>query len=113
MMPCMRLYGFLGCQLAAAYPRTHSEWVRIYAAPSFTSLPRRQEQLLDRIGPSAPFGEPGCSQYHRADYASCILAIPLALLSFVLQSNVQEPCLTTMASDQVWNAGSLEEAVPI
>ena len=57
MMPCMRLYSFLGCQLAAAYPRTHSEWVRMYAAPAFSSLPRRQEQLLDRIGPSAPFGK--------------------------------------------------------
>ena len=57
MMPCMRLYGFLGCQLAAAYPRTHSDWVRIYAGPAFNALPRRQEQLLDRIGPAAPFGE--------------------------------------------------------
>ncbi|KAK9848103.1 hypothetical protein WJX84_007310 [Apatococcus fuscideae] len=57
MTPCMRLYSFLGCQLAAAYPRTHSDWVRIYAGPAFTALPRRQEQLLDRLGPSAPFGK--------------------------------------------------------
>ncbi|KAK9833927.1 hypothetical protein WJX74_010080 [Apatococcus lobatus] len=57
MMPCMRLYSFLGCQLAAAYPRSHSDWVRIYAGPAFNALPRRQEQLLDRLGPAAPFGK--------------------------------------------------------
>ncbi len=52
MTPCMRLYAFLGQELA---PKLHSEspyreWVETYASPDLEALARRLEGLLDRYG---------------------------------------------------------------
>ncbi len=56
MAPCMRLYAFLGQQLA---PKLNSEspyreWVETYSSRDFETLASRLDGLLDRFG-----GEPG------------------------------------------------------
>ena len=52
MTPCMRLYAYLGQQLA---PQTkpespYREWVMTYSSAQFEALARRLEVLLDRYG---------------------------------------------------------------
>ncbi len=52
MVPCMRLYAFLGQQLA---PRTDSaspyrEWVAMYSSDAAEAQTARLEDLLDRRG---------------------------------------------------------------
>ena len=55
MLPCMRLYAFLGQQLApVANPESpYREWVETYANPDVEALASRLEGLLERYG-----GEP-------------------------------------------------------
>lgn len=50
MTPCMRLYAYLGQQLAAAPRRgsPYQEWIDTYAAPDFEALAAALEALLDR-----------------------------------------------------------------
>lgn len=50
MTPCMRLYAFLGQQLApGTKPESpYREWVETYSSPDFEALARRLESLLDR-----------------------------------------------------------------
>jgi thiaminase/transcriptional activator TenA len=52
MTPCMRLYAYLGQQLAAhAKPESpYREWVETYSSAEFEALARRLEVLLDRYG---------------------------------------------------------------
>jgi thiaminase (transcriptional activator TenA) len=52
MTPCMRLYAYLGQQLAAqTKPESpYREWVITYSSEQFESLARRLEVLLDRYG---------------------------------------------------------------
>ncbi|MGH9208733.1 MAG: TenA family protein, partial [Acidimicrobiales bacterium] len=52
MTPCMRLYAYLGQQLAAqTKPNSpYREWVMTYSSPQFEALARRVEGLLDRYG---------------------------------------------------------------
>ncbi len=52
MTPCMRLYAFLGQQLAQKLdPQSpYREWVETYASPDLEALARRLEGLLDRYG---------------------------------------------------------------
>ncbi len=52
MTPCMRLYAYLGEQLAAhtAPDSAYREWVMTYSSPQFEALARRLELLLDRYG---------------------------------------------------------------
>ena len=52
MTPCMRLYAYLGQQLAAQTKpdSPYREWVMTYASPQFEALARRVEGLLDRYG---------------------------------------------------------------
>ena len=52
MTPCMRLYAYLGQQLAAqTTPESpYREWVNTYSSPQFEALARRVEDLLDRYG---------------------------------------------------------------
>lgn len=52
MTPCMRLYAYLGQQLAAqTEPESpYREWVVTYSSPEFEALARRLEGLLDRYG---------------------------------------------------------------
>jgi thiaminase/transcriptional activator TenA len=50
MTPCMRLYAYLGQQLAAhTKPESpYREWVETYSSAEFEALARRLEVLLDR-----------------------------------------------------------------
>lgn len=49
MTPCMRLYAFLGGELARGpVAAPYAEWVRTYADPGFEALARALEELLDR-----------------------------------------------------------------
>jgi thiaminase/transcriptional activator TenA len=52
MTPCMRLYAYLGQQLAAQTKpdSPYREWVMNYSSPQFESLARRVEGVLDRYG---------------------------------------------------------------
>lgn len=65
MTPCMRLYAYLGRELAArTKPESpYREWVDMYSSAEFDALARRLEGLLDRYG-----GDPDrlAVLYHRA-----------------------------------------------
>jgi thiaminase (transcriptional activator TenA) len=52
MTPCMRLYAYLGQQLAAQTKpdSPYREWVMTYSSAQFEALARRVEGLLDRYG---------------------------------------------------------------
>ncbi len=46
MTPCMRLYAYIGQQLARRHPHhqhTYSEWIKVYASPSFEGLAMKLE----------------------------------------------------------------------
>lgn len=53
MTPCMRLYAFLGQQLAQhpGSPHAYRSWVDTYSAADFAQLANRLETLLDRYAP--------------------------------------------------------------
>jgi thiaminase len=60
MLPCSRLYGFLGEELAAAYPQAshaYTDWILTYSSPAYLALPAIKEALLDNLGHSADFGK--------------------------------------------------------
>ncbi len=68
MTPCMRLYAYLGQQLAAGGPMhaaggAYQEWIDTYAAPAFEALASTLEALLDRY---ATDGETLRGAYRRA-----------------------------------------------
>jgi thiaminase/transcriptional activator TenA len=50
MTPCMRLYAWLGQELASRLAETspYRDWVSTYSSPEFEGLATRLEQLLDR-----------------------------------------------------------------
>jgi thiaminase/transcriptional activator TenA len=50
MVPCMRLYAFLGQQLATyqTSEHTYTAWIRTYSSPEFDRLAQQLEQLCDR-----------------------------------------------------------------
>jgi thiaminase (transcriptional activator TenA) len=52
MTPCMRLYAYLGQQLAARTKpdNPYREWVEAYSSTEFEALAQRLEALLDRYG---------------------------------------------------------------
>lgn len=55
MTPCMRLYAFLGQQLARqphGIP-AYREWIQTYGSADFAALAVRLERLLDRFAPGA------------------------------------------------------------
>ncbi len=57
MTPCMRLYAYLGQQLArqgSPDGNPYAEWIHAYADPSFEALAVRLESLLDRHGRDTP-----------------------------------------------------------
>ncbi|KAK9904248.1 hypothetical protein WJX75_007665 [Coccomyxa subellipsoidea] len=59
MLPCSRLYGFLGEELAAAYPQAshaYTDWILTYSSPAYLALPAIKEALLDNLGHNADFG---------------------------------------------------------
>ena len=53
MTPCMRLYAWLGQQLAGRQqePHPYSDWVATYGGAEFEQLAVRLERLLDRYAP--------------------------------------------------------------
>lgn len=70
MVPCSRLYAFLGCSLARAAPslaapapsaNPYADWVAMYSGFEYGVLPMQKEQLLDRLaaggGDGARYGE--------------------------------------------------------
>lgn len=60
MTPCSRLYGFLGTELAEAFPsaqHAYSEWVATYSSPEYLALPAAKEELLNMLGASADYGK--------------------------------------------------------
>lgn len=56
MAPCMRLYAFLGQQLAinAIRDREYAEWIRTYSGEAFEQLAAQLEHLLDRYATPTP-----------------------------------------------------------
>lgn len=56
MSPCMRLYAFLGQQLAAGGIANHAyaEWLRTYSSPEFDQLAQKLEFLCNRGASSSP-----------------------------------------------------------
>lgn len=52
MTPCMRLYAYLGQELAERLSKTspYRDWVMTYSSPEFEGLATRLEDLLDRYG---------------------------------------------------------------
>lgn len=65
MTPCMRLYAFLGGDLARDGVPDHQygDWIRVYSSPAFEALASRLEDLLDRL--AAP-GEDVAAAYRYA-----------------------------------------------
>lgn len=53
MTPCMRLYAFLGQQLAVAPQRSpvYEDWIATYSSADFEGLATQLERLLDRCAP--------------------------------------------------------------
>lgn len=52
MAPCSRLYGFLGCQLAAVFPskdHPYARWLDTYSSEQYLAGPATQERLLDSL----------------------------------------------------------------
>lgn len=61
MVPCSRLYGYLGCRLMAARPgadHQYARWAQTYSSAAYLSMVRDKENLLNRIGRRAPYGAP-------------------------------------------------------
>jgi thiaminase/transcriptional activator TenA len=65
MSPCMRLYAFLGQELAKQGILEHSYagWIRTYSSDEFESLASQLEGLVDRYGEAMPLTS---STYHYA-----------------------------------------------
>lgn len=73
MAPCVRLYAFLGSQLARTQrnnhivaasgstrgPRGHpySHWIRNYTSAAYVKLPAAMERMIDTLGPAQNYGE--------------------------------------------------------
>ena len=56
MTPCMRLYAFLGSELARGGVPDHAyaDWIATYSSADFTALAARLERLLDRLADDTP-----------------------------------------------------------
>ena len=56
MTPCMRLYGYLGTELAQTVvaKNAYQSWIATYSSPDFQALIARVESLLDAIAPESP-----------------------------------------------------------
>ena len=53
MVPCLRLYAYLGCTLSAAFSdanHAYVEWLHTYRCHAYVRLPAIAELLLDEIG---------------------------------------------------------------
>ncbi|HUU95970.1 MAG TPA: TenA family protein [Phycisphaerae bacterium] len=56
MAPCMRLYAFLGCELAKTPTpdNPYDEWITNYSSAEFDALAGEVESLLDRVATDGP-----------------------------------------------------------
>lgn len=56
LSPCMRLYAYLGQQLAQKNPPEHQyiDWIRTYSSPDIEKLAQQLEQLTDRYVSDTP-----------------------------------------------------------
>ena len=56
LSPCMRLYAYLGQQLAQKNPPEHQyiDWIRTYSSPDIENLAQQLEQLTDRYVSDTP-----------------------------------------------------------
>jgi thiaminase/transcriptional activator TenA len=56
MTPCMRLYAYLGAELARGGVADHdyADWIRTYSSEEFERLARQLEALVDRYAGQAP-----------------------------------------------------------
>ncbi|KAA1258705.1 Thiaminase-2 [Rubripirellula obstinata] len=56
MVPCMRLYQYLGSELAASLRTDHpyKDWITTYAGEEFAQLCTRLESLLDELATDVP-----------------------------------------------------------
>ncbi|NEQ28035.1 MAG: hypothetical protein F6K28_55410, partial [Microcoleus sp. SIO2G3] len=56
MLPCMRLYAFLGQMLAQPQIPTHqyADWIRTYSGSEFTPLVQQLAELADRHATNVP-----------------------------------------------------------
>ncbi len=56
MAPCMRLYAYLGQELAKGRKSDHaySDWIRTYSSAEFTELTDQLEGLIERFASSLP-----------------------------------------------------------
>ena len=56
MSPCMRLYAFLGQELAKGgiLEHTYADWIRTYSSPEFEELAQQLERLADRYATATP-----------------------------------------------------------
>jgi thiaminase/transcriptional activator TenA len=54
--PCMRLYAYLGYQLARNNPSEHQfvDWICTYSSQEFEDLALQLEQLMDRYASDTP-----------------------------------------------------------
>lgn len=68
MAPCMKLYNYLGQQLAANGIPQHDyrDWIETYSSDEFTPLVDRLEQLVDRYGSFADANDAVRSAYRYA-----------------------------------------------
>lgn len=66
MVPCTRLYAYIGCQLrAAALSATglswaqgpYASWIKEYSSDAFLALPAAKEALLDKLASSEEHGK--------------------------------------------------------
>lgn len=60
MTPCMRLYAFLGQELARSGPHAHryADWIATYSSADFIALAETLEGLLDRFGSQETAADP-------------------------------------------------------
>lgn len=79
MIPCTRLYAYIGCQLRAAALAAptiiraqgpYASWIKEYSSDAFLLLPASKEALLDKLGAAVPYGNHSlsCVLWH------CIIA---------------------------------------
>ncbi len=56
MAPCMRLYAFLGAELAGSLHSEHpyEDWITTYSSDDFRSLVQQLESLLDNVASDTP-----------------------------------------------------------
>lgn len=66
MIPCTRLYAYIGCQLRAAALAAptvirargpYASWIKEYSSDDFLALPALKEALLDKLGTAVPYGK--------------------------------------------------------